>query len=160
MGPASENLHMSGSRTAPCPRLLFSQQRTSRRPLVTSEKCQSIRRKIIRRPAYVQSPVQPSPHNSTQKNSGGGRLNARPCVVGGPPPLRFGRLFVGGRVSVDAGRPHHHHHRQEQAPSVRHRPGRRPPPYGIPNIPMRGDLIPGGSSSGSVVVTARLVMRT
>ena len=51
---------MSGSRTAPCPRLLFPQQRTSRRPFVTSEKCQSNRRKIIRRPACVQPNVQPA----------------------------------------------------------------------------------------------------
>jgi hypothetical protein len=78
------------------------------------------------RPACVQPNVQPAPHNSTKKISGGGRLNARPCVVGGPPPLRFGRFFVGGRVSVDAGR--RHHHQQERALSVRHGPGRRPPP--------------------------------
>jgi hypothetical protein len=74
---------------------------------------------------------------------------------GGPPPLRFGRLFVVGRVSIDAGR--RHHHRQAQAPSIS--AWSASATLWHPDIPMRGDLIPGGSSSGSVVVTARLVMR-
>jgi len=55
------------------------------------------------------------------------------------------------RTSVrDCGR-WRHCHRQDQPRSIATGLVGVSSPYGIPNNPMRGDLIPGGSSSGSAV---------
>ena len=63
--------------------------------------------------------------------------------------------FDGGRKTARGGR---HHHRQDQPRPVRDRARRRAFALRHPRNPVRGDLIPGGSSSGSAVaVSAGLV---